>query len=428
MLTKKLFQSKYLTSLHLKIFLFTMMLIFLMTAAFLVVIFASGVNAITRNLIIEVNVVAAVLIAGAGRMWAMGLIHSLTHITTALTQISKGDLSVEVKVENYDEFGLLEVAARDMVADLRNITTAINQTSSFVATSARQLTSHAAEIAAASEQIAYTVQDINLKSQEQTEQTNTVTTAVRELSVAIQHSNENVQEVSEKSNGAFQLAQDGQSSMENVVTKMDSIDRLVSNSVNTFHDLTQLSQQISSIVTVISQITSQTHLLSLNASIEAARVGEQGRGFAVVANEIKKLSEETSRSANEITHVILTMQSLVQQVAIAMDQGAQEVKEGAKVTGEAGESFKQILAAIEGVNNRVVEISSVNEQIAATSESIIPIMHALVDRSNAMGDATSTVVATTEEQTAAMSEISANAEELVVATTELQHHVTKFKL
>ncbi len=68
MLTKKLFQSKYLTSLHLKIFLFTMMLIFLMTAAFLVVIFASGVNAITRNLIIEVNVVAAVLIAGAGRI------------------------------------------------------------------------------------------------------------------------------------------------------------------------------------------------------------------------------------------------------------------------------------------------------------------------------------------------------------------------
>lgn len=113
----------------------------------------------------------------------------------------------------------------------------------------------------------------------------------------------------------------------------------------------------------ITNIASQTNLLSLNAAIEAARAGEYGKGFAVVADEIRKLAEGSSNAAKEVASILGEIRKTSEEVADNMASGVKEVKEGAQLAADTSLSLDTIVSSSEYVDMLVKEVAQEIEGI-----------------------------------------------------------------
>jgi D-xylose transport system substrate-binding protein len=136
------------------------------------------------------------------------------------------------------------------------------------------------------------------------------------------------------------------------------------------HQLGIQSTAIGEILTVISSIANETHLLSLNASIMAAKAGEHGRGFSVVAQQIKTLAGRTAESAKEIENLIVETQESVNRAIHAIEEGSTRVNDGMRVSEEADRSLAEVLSQAEVAAQNAHGIAQDTDAQAAMSEQV----------------------------------------------------------
>ncbi|MDB5055778.1 MAG: methyl-accepting chemotaxis protein [Bacilli bacterium] len=158
-----------------------------------------------------------------------------------------------------------------------------------------------------------------------------------------------------------------QGEVQRIGEKMHHIREKVSETNVTIRSFMDTTQEITEALQVIEEISAQTNLLSLNASIEAARVGEHGRGFAVVAGEIRKLAEMTKKSTMQINETIRHIHSNATQAILSMEQGNKVVEEGAQIVAAATEILNEA-GEQDLLKNQVVdEVVGLMEKVAAVS-------------------------------------------------------------
>lgn len=179
-----------------------------------------------------------------------------------------------------------------------------------------------------------------------------------------------------------------------VTESMTSITR-VSESIR---ELEEKSAMIGQIVNVITDIASQTNLLALNAAIEAARAGEQGRGFAVVAEEVRKLAEETSTTAQSIYGLIGDIQNSTIQVVedVASSREVLESQTDAVLNNE--NLLLKLKEYIIPVNEQIHNIAAASEEITHSTTSINSEMENIAAVSQETAAATQEILASTEDQ------------------------------
>ncbi|MFC4101239.1 methyl-accepting chemotaxis protein [Paenibacillus xanthanilyticus] len=183
---------------------------------------------------------------------------------------------------------------------------------------------------------------------------------------------------------------------------MQAIEQNLHKSVDTMHELRQLSTRIGEMIALIGEVANQTNLLALNASIEAARAGEHGKGFAVVAQEIRKLAERSKTSSAQIADILQGIGERTGEAVVSLEQSMAEAQTGTVVANKAGETFKAIVQSIRQVSEQVGEVSAASEQMSAGSEHVAVSLNN-VERiaSNSSMDS-ARVAAASEEQLASM--------------------------
>ncbi|RTU20596.1 pili assembly chaperone, partial [Pseudomonas aeruginosa] len=155
------------------------------------------------------------------------------------------------------------------------------------------------------------------------------------------------------------VAEHGALIIQSAVEEMLKIANTLDASSLNIGELSQHSQQITSIVNTIREIAEQTNLLALNAAIEAARAGDQGRGFAVVADEVRQLAERTSKSTKEIADMIGRIQTGTRSVIGDMQHSQEQARRGVELANEAG-------AAILGIRESTHKVVEAVQQFSRT--------------------------------------------------------------
>jgi methyl-accepting chemotaxis protein len=255
-----------------------------------------------------------------------------------------------------------------------------------------QIASSIKEVAGSSDVLASTVAGMAQLIREMVESTHQTADNVADLlsrlersSASLNQVNSAIRSINEKAESASGLAQrvatrtagEGAESVRKARAGMEEIRRVVLDSTQVIRALGEKSADIDSIVGVIKDVSDQTNLLSLNASILAAQAGENGKGFAVVAQEINDLSDRVSSSTGEITRLVATILSEIGQALRSMQLGSEKVEEGVVVmksvetaltlvveeSGRAAEASRAIGEATQGQAAAIGEMTSLEEGI-----------------------------------------------------------------
>ena len=341
--------------------------------------------------------------------------------------VAEGRLDIpKIKVTTNDDIGQLGTAFNDMTDNLRDLVRKVSQSSGLVASTSQELTSGAEQSAQASNQIAVAIMDVFSGTEKQLSVVENTTQIVSQISKGINHILDSSKVVSMSSDKAAESALEGSKAIDMTINQMNNIEKSVNSSAQVIDSLGERSNEISQIIDTISGIAEQTNLLALNAAIEAARAGEQGRGFAVVADEVRKLAEQSSGAAKQISLLITEIQNDTQEAISAMNKGTHEVSIGTEVVKTADRAFKEIKDLVDTVLTQVREISIEIQETANGSNKIVEAVSEINEISRTIVDQTQTVSAATEEQSASIEEIASASQMLSKMAQELETSLTKF--
>ena len=212
--------------------------------------------------------------------------------------------------------------------------------------------------------------------QEMEDAGNKLIAASRDADVSMQNMHISISEVTQRAAESKQLAERASTSattggqvVNEVVFSMNQIAQAFESASEVIVNLARSSEQIGEILNVITQVADQTNLLSLNAAILSAQAGPHGKGFAVVADEIRKLSNRTSASVQEIEKVISRVRVEMKEAVSSMEAGKVRLTEGLEKSGKASEALDDILKTASTARERVLAITEASlEQIEAESE------------------------------------------------------------
>ncbi|MCP1422742.1 methyl-accepting chemotaxis protein [Paenibacillus xylanexedens] len=373
----------------------------------------------------------ASLLIGALVAYVIGRMISLpvAAIAQSASRIADGDLTGEpIVVRNKDEIGDLAQAFNIMSANLRTLIHQVGDSAERVAASSEELTASTEQTATATEQVAITMGEIATGMDTQVRMASDGFQTMNELTTGFQQVTENTLHMSEEATKVSVKTISGSESVQSAIGQMNSIQGTVSNLSVVIQKLSRHSQDIVKMVDSISEISAQTNLLSLNAAIEAARAGEQGRGFQVVATEVRKLSEQSALSANQIVPLVASIEKGMRNAAESMVVVSAEVQEGITLVHQAGATFDEIREAVGGVAGQTQEVSASIEQMSTGVEQINRSMKTIMEVTETGAAGTEEVSASSEEQLSAMQEIASAANELSLMAEQLQQTVSRFKV
>ncbi|MGE7912117.1 methyl-accepting chemotaxis protein [Lysinibacillus xylanilyticus] len=347
-------------------------------------------------------------------------------LTSQVRQVGNGDLTVKIETDRKDEIGVLTNAFQQMVLDLQNVIIGINSSSKQLIDTTNGVAKSSEKATEAISHISASIQEVSAGAHAQHKSSEESSATLEQMSEGIQHIAEASLNVSQLSSISLQNVELGNGNIEKVIHQMKIINESVQLSANAIKKLENQSNEVSLIINMIRDIASQTNLLALNAAIEAARAGESGKGFAVVAEEVRKLAEQSEKSASSISNLISKINEDTSLTVQTMNVVTGNVEDGLQAVEEAGKSFESILQSIQGVVSHTKQVSVTSEEMSAFSEEITAGVMETTMLANKAAKATESVVERTMEQESYNQDILHSVLKLNKMAEELEKSVSKF--
>lgn len=271
-----------------------------------------------------------------------------------------------------------------------------------IARTANLMTTSTLEITGAMEQQETT-------ANEQASSVNETTATMEELGVSSQKSSQQAKDATTAAQTALYLAEDGDRAVTDTVAAMDELKDKVAAIARQILRLREQNEKIGNISQLVSNISNQTNMLALNASVEAVRAGEYGKGFAVVANEIRKLADESQQSAKKINELVIAIQDAIRSTTVVTDEGTHTVETGLKIARKTTEAFSGVTDAVNRVVLNNQQIAANIEQQALATQQIAEAMNLL----NQGEQTTAEGIAQTRQETQQLQQASVDLKALV---------------
>ena len=356
----------------------------------------------------------------------------IVHVTNRLATLAQGDFrhnaALETKISSTDEIGRMSQALDTLQHNVRQMMKQAIEAAGKITTAVAQLNESADQSAAVSSQVASSMSKVADSCNEQFAEMDRTKAQIGTLEQHMSAFAGNLSQTVDAVDGTNRAAAQGATRVNEAVLQMQRIAESVSRSAEVITVLGEESDKIGTIVDAIAAIAEQTNLLALNAAIEAARAGENGRGFAVVAEEVRKLAEQSSTSADEITALITSIQEKAQNAVEVMQEGASQAQGGTEAVDAAGRTFKEIASMVEHVASESSAMGGRVHELEQSTRSIRDSAESMNKMSRSVAAESQTVSAATQEQTAAVQQIAAASRSLNEMSQAMHAAISKFKV
>jgi methyl-accepting chemotaxis protein len=224
-------------------------------------------------------------------------------------------------------------------------------------------------IASTAAEMAATVEQYERATMQQAAAVTETTATMDELEASFRQSAEQAEVATTKARQALTLTEDGTSAVRQTLEGMSSLKSKVEAIAEQILRLSEQTSQIGNITNLVSELANQTNLLALNAAVEAARAGEHGKGFAVVAAEIRKLADQSKKSAERINTLVLDIQNATNATVMATEEGTKTVDASTYLTHRTAEVFEHLAVSITNVCESAQQtLLNVKQQVAAVRQ------------------------------------------------------------
>jgi methyl-accepting chemotaxis protein len=232
-------------------------------------------------------------------------------------------------------------------------------------------------IASSSAQIAATVEEQERMASQQAASVNQTTTTMDELGASSRATSQQIETAAGQAMQALTLAGAGTKAVEQTLEAMATLKTTVQDMQGQIMQLSEQTDRIGNISTVVSDLANQTNMLALNAAVEAVRAGEHGKGFGVVASEIRKLADRSRKSAAQINLLVADIQRAINSTVMVTDEGTKTVDSGVNIAQETAAAFAGVANAINNVVLSSQQISLNAKQQAIAIEQVVEAMNSL---------------------------------------------------
>ncbi len=345
---------------------------------------------------------------------------AISFLSKRINQAATGDLTTNFDTKRRDEFFHLAKGIGNMLTDMRKLIGVVQEIGGKVSSSAGGVSENSEKLLTATKDISRTIDDIEQGNVQQASDTEQCLLQMASLSDQINQVYTNANEIGQIANDTKKIADEGIIIIDELNNKAKATTNITHNVIVKIQEFETQSQEIGGFVNIINDIAAQTNLLSLNASIEAARAGDAGRGFAVVANEIRKLADQSVHAAKQIQNIVIMITDKTKDTV-------NTAIEAESIVGSQSDALNKTIRVFDNINEHVNNLASNLDNISGGIRKIESA------KRDAM-DAIQSISAVSEETAAASQEVSATAvsqidsvERLLMAAQELAADAKKLE-
>ena len=361
----------------------------------------SGITTVTGA---AVGISAIVVLIAIIISFIMGrrLMRPLVKVSAIIEDVANGNIEADFSVvkESNDEIGLIIEKMKELTQSIGSIVGRIRNSSDTMSSNSYELNDTSSQTLAANNEISKAVEDVAEGSTGMAASISKINENLVEMSNETKDINASVDEIKNQTvavQDSSKIMNDKIKSMQNSSHKMDDGISAISKRIETVN---KTVDKVSNIVSVIEEISGETNLLSLNASIEAARAGDAGKGFAVVAQEIRVLSDNTNTELENIKQII---SSLVEECRYCVQASGTIVEDNAKQK----EEIKAVLDEFGALDEQIQKTAEKADEIEELVTAMVELNDDITKSSNSLTDVSAANAAATEEMNANIEELNA---------------------